>query len=182
MNHKYCIAGMRFSFSIIYYMFFHWHHHHQLNVDFIPRLIKGMDSCFPTALGRQSTFSNILDLSFSHGDASISRKSCLDTLRQLSIPGKVGASFWWWDALLHQPVGIREETLESGNLFSGCCFTYVPYPSPYRFFNDIWPVISCVLLLSCDLYWTNQVVQRMNHEFCNACISTIFCSLVRNIS
>ena len=34
-------------------------------------------------------------------------------------PMGIGASFWWWDALPHQPVGIREETLESGNLFSG---------------------------------------------------------------
>ena len=50
------------------------------------------------------------DLSFSHRDASISRKSRLDTIRQLSIPGKVGASFWWCDALLHQPVGIWEDT------------------------------------------------------------------------
>ena len=66
-----------------------------------PRSIKGMDGCFPIALGRQSTR--------------------LVTKRQLSIPGKVGASFWWCDALLHQPVGIREKTLESGNLsvFSG---------------------------------------------------------------
>ena len=29
-------------------------------------------------------------------------------LRQLSIPGKVGVSFWWWDVLPHQPVGIWE--------------------------------------------------------------------------
>jgi hypothetical protein len=34
-------------------------------------------------------------------------------------PMGIGASFWWWDALPHQPVGIREETLESENLFSG---------------------------------------------------------------
>ena len=78
-----------------------------------------MDGYFPTALGRQSIFSNILGLLFSHSVASISRKSRLVTIRQLSIPGKVVASFWWWDALPHQPVGIREETLESGNLFSG---------------------------------------------------------------
>ena len=38
----------------------HHHHHHQFNVHFLPRSIKGMDGCFPTALGRQSTFSNIL--------------------------------------------------------------------------------------------------------------------------
>ena len=87
---------------------YHHHHHHQINVHFLPRLIKGMDGCFPTASGRQSTFSNILDLSFSHSDASISRKSRLVTIRKLSIPGKVGASFWWWDALPHQPDGIRE--------------------------------------------------------------------------
>ena len=30
----------------------------------------------------------------------------------------IGASFWR-DALPHQPVRIKEETLESGNLFSG---------------------------------------------------------------
>ena len=36
------------------------HHHHRFNVHFLPRLIKGMEGCFPTALGRQSTFSNIL--------------------------------------------------------------------------------------------------------------------------
>ena len=34
-------------------------------------------------------------------------------------PTGISASFWWWDALSHQSVGIREETLESGNLFSG---------------------------------------------------------------
>ena len=28
--------------------------------------------------------------------ASISKKSRFVTIRQLSIPGKVGASFWWW--------------------------------------------------------------------------------------
>ena len=48
------------------------HHHHQRTVHFLPRLIKGMDGCFSTALGRQSTFSNILDLLFSHsGDCEI---------------------------------------------------------------------------------------------------------------
>ena len=34
-------------------------------------------------------------------------------------PMGIGASFWWWDAHPNQPVRIREETLESGNLFSG---------------------------------------------------------------
>ena len=32
-------------------------HHHHLNVHFLPWLIKGMDSCFPTAPDRQPTFS-----------------------------------------------------------------------------------------------------------------------------
>ena len=40
--------------------FMDFHHHHRLNIHFLPRLIKGMDGCFPTALSRQSTFSNIL--------------------------------------------------------------------------------------------------------------------------
>ena len=31
----------------------------------------------------------------------------------------IWASFWWQDALPHQLVRIREETLESENLFSG---------------------------------------------------------------
>jgi hypothetical protein len=31
----------------------HHHHHHQLNVYFLPRSIKGMDGCFPTASGNQ---------------------------------------------------------------------------------------------------------------------------------
>ena len=30
-----------------------YHHHHQLNVHFLPKLIKGMNGCLPTALGRQ---------------------------------------------------------------------------------------------------------------------------------
>ena len=34
-------------------------------------------------------------------------------------PMGIEASFWWRDALPHQPVRIREESLESGNLFSG---------------------------------------------------------------
>ena len=33
-------------------------------------------------------------------------------------PMGIEASFWWRDALPHQPVRIREETLESGNLFN----------------------------------------------------------------
>ena len=64
----------------------HHHHHHQLNVHFLPRLIKSMDGCFPTALGRQPTFSNILGpLIYSHSDASISRKSCLFTILKAAV-------------------------------------------------------------------------------------------------
>ena len=33
-------------------------------------------------------------------------------------PMGIGASFWWRDVLPYQPVWIREETLESENLFS----------------------------------------------------------------
>ena len=42
------------------------HLHHQLNVHLLPRLIKGMNGCFPTAKGRQPTLSNTLDFSFCH--------------------------------------------------------------------------------------------------------------------
>ena len=44
-------------------------HHHQFNVHVLPRFIKGMDGCFPTAYGSLPTFSNLV------------------TLRQLSIYG-----------------------------------------------------------------------------------------------
>ena len=30
-------------------------HHHHHNVNILPRLIEGIDGCFPTALGKQST-------------------------------------------------------------------------------------------------------------------------------
>ena len=64
----------------------HPHHHNNLNVHFLPRLIKGMDGCFLTAYGSQPTSSNTSILRFlvSHNDISISRKSCLVTIRQLS--------------------------------------------------------------------------------------------------
>ena len=94
-----------------------WPFHHQLNVYFLPRLIKGMDGCFPTALGRvdNQPLATFWDLSFSHSDASISRKSRLVIIRQHSIPGKVGASFRWWDALPRQPVGKRHWNLETSS-------------------------------------------------------------------
>ena len=43
----------------------------------------------------------------------------------------IGASFWWWDALSHQPVRIieREKTLQSGILFSG------RFLHPYHYFR-----------------------------------------------
>ena len=51
------------SHKCIFYKWFvgyTWsYHHHQLNVHFLPRLIEGMDGCFPTASGRKSIFSNI---------------------------------------------------------------------------------------------------------------------------
>ena len=48
-------------------------------------------------------------------------------ISQLSTTHANGASFRWQDALPHQPVRIREETLESGNFFSGSwIFASVP--------------------------------------------------------
>ena len=72
---------------------FNFNHHHQLNVHFLPRSIKGMDSCFPTASDRQPTVSNTRDFLFSHSNASISSKSRLVTIRQLSIHGNVRSKF-----------------------------------------------------------------------------------------
>ena len=44
----------------------------------------------------------------------------MEKLPSASYPTmSIGASFWWRDALPHQPVRIKEETLDSGNLFSG---------------------------------------------------------------
>ena len=42
----------------------HHHYHHQLNVHFLPKLIKGMNGCFPIAFGRQSILAIFWDLSF----------------------------------------------------------------------------------------------------------------------
>ena len=54
------VSSLWHCFIFCYFQQNNCHHHHQLNVHFLPRLIKGMDGCFPTAFGRQSTFSNIL--------------------------------------------------------------------------------------------------------------------------
>ena len=79
---------------------YHNHHHHQ---HFLPSLIKCTDGCFSTAWSRQRTFSDSRDFSYSHShsDASISRIFRLVTIRQLSIHGNVGASFWWRGVLPH---------------------------------------------------------------------------------
>ena len=42
---------------------------------------------------------SLRDFLFIYSDAFISRKSCLVTIRQLSIHGIVGTSFWWPDVL-----------------------------------------------------------------------------------
>ena len=40
-------------------------------------------------------------------------------------PTGIGGSFWWWDALPRQPVGIMEETLGSGNLLNCSSIPYL---------------------------------------------------------
>ena len=46
--------------------------------------------------------------------------SCSVAVRQLSIHGNFGTSFWWWDsAPPTKPAWIRKETLDSGSLFRG---------------------------------------------------------------
>ena len=57
------------------------HHHHHFNVHVLPRIIKSIDGCFPTAKGTKPIFSDLV------------------TIRQLSIHGNVGMSFWWPDVL-----------------------------------------------------------------------------------
>ena len=60
---------------------------------------------------RWTPFRDTRNFSFSHSelvrDASISRKSRSVTIRQFSIHGNVGASFWWRQDVL--PNGIRED-------------------------------------------------------------------------
>ena len=115
--------------------------YHQFNIPFLPRLIKGMDGCFPTALGRQSTFSNILGplMTFSHSDISNLKKSRLVTVLGscLSLE-KLEQVFWKRDARgmchrnkklieLHDFIGMASPwdsifyiTLQ-GWLFTLCC-------------------------------------------------------------
>ena len=48
------------------------------------------------------------------------RESRLVTIRQLSIPGKIGARFWWRDALPHtNQLGLGKRRWDLVNLFSG---------------------------------------------------------------
>ena len=97
-THFFSFALLQFdnSLSFVYLIWtvhhHHHHHHHHLNVHVLPRSIKSMDGCFPTALGRQSTI-----------------------LKAAVYPWES------WSAFLvvgcpssHQPTRIREETLESG--------------------------------------------------------------------
>ena len=56
-------------------------------------------------------------------------------------PMGIGSRFWWRDALPHQPVGIREETLESGNLFSG---RLVEFPPPYHVNSKMVVTVACL--------------------------------------
>ena len=69
-------------------------------------------------------------------------------------PKGFGTSFWWWDAIPHQPVGIREKTLESGNLFSG---SWISASVPLWF---IFHVTSCVFS-SLKLICVSQVASRV---------------------
>ena len=68
---------------------------------FFSNINQGYGRLLPNSIFRQPTLSNTWDFSFSHSNASISRKSCLVTIRKLSIHGNIGASFWWRDALPH---------------------------------------------------------------------------------
>ena len=57
----------------------------------------------------------------------------------------IGASFWWWDALSHQPVQTREETLGSGN-FSAV----VEFPPPYHNYFTINKIQIVIKLFTPD--------------------------------
>ena len=95
------------------------YHHHQINVHFLPRSIKGMDGCFPTASGSvdKQPLATFWGLSFSHTDASVSRKSRLVTILKSSvyIPGNVGASFAGFPHTNQLGLGKRRWNLETSS-------------------------------------------------------------------
>ena len=71
------------------------------------------------------------------------------TINQLSThTSEIGANFWWRDALPHQPVWIREETLEFGNLFS-----------------DSWISASVPLHMLIIRWWNYWTSPGSNHLF-----------------
>ena len=62
----------------------HHHHHHQFNVHFLPRSIKGMDGCFPSALGRHHITPVLTDLHWLPVASCIKFKIALQTFKTLT--------------------------------------------------------------------------------------------------
>ena len=99
----------------------------------------------------------------------------------------IGASFWWQDALPHQPVWIREETLESGNPFSSSWISAsVPkfcYPGDTLVQEEVWMrqlELGCELLglssRSYRLFWWPVdcgASHRMKGKIFRACIQSV---------
>ena len=102
----------------------HHHHHHRhrhhFNIPFLPNAC--MLGCFLTAYNVDNQPLPTLGISrlVIATYTSISRKSRSVTIRQLSYPREYWSKFLVAGCLSsHQPTRIWEETLESGNLFSG---------------------------------------------------------------
>ena len=97
----------------------------RVNIHFLPRSIKGISGCFPTALGRQSTVSNILGpLVYSWWRFHFEKiPFYLGTIKAAVYPRESCESHkecfgGVMTLYLHQPARIREETLESRILFN----------------------------------------------------------------
>ena len=134
---------------------------------FSSKINQVMDGCFSTAWGRQPTFSDTRDVSFSHSDASISRKTV--SIRWLSI------QYPWecWSEFLvagcpssHKSAGIREDMLESGELFSG---SWISASVPYVMINKYYWLLqeSC----RCKLILFGFLRSSQSINTCLGCIS-----------
>ena len=132
-------------------------HHHQLNVHFLPKSIKGMYGCFPTALGRQSTFSNFWDLLFSHSDASISRKSRLVTILKAAVyPWECWSEFLvaGCSSATNQ-LGLGKRSWNREDLFSG---SWISASTPTEYMPHLELVhIRVVYLQLVNGYWFDKL-------------------------
>ena len=99
-------------------------HHHLFNVHILPRLIKSMDGCFPSAIQHKvdifmSGISRLFHFDFCNFNFFL-ENHCLVTIRAVyPNVGNVGTSFWRLDVLPDQTSLDLGRDAGSGNLMSG---------------------------------------------------------------